>query len=287
MIYLILCVLACASFGFFFKIFQKLNVNTFFAVSMNYLTIAGIALAVKPHLIFSGEILTVRWFWPTILLGCFFTVIFNVIAVSTQIIGVGKTQIPNRMSFIIPVLFSVLFYGDAMNWIKVAGICIALLSIYFTFLGTQDSGSVSHKWYKWIPIIIFICGGINDSIFKYIQANLMEEKFITEFIFLLSFTAGVLGIIYHYTFIKKEKREVNVVSQFGGIALGTVNFFSLIFFYKSLLFFESSIVFSVNSIAVVVLSAIGGFFLFAEKLKPINWLGVAMGVVSVMLITFN
>ena len=68
--------------------------------------------------------------------------------------------------------------------------------------------------------------------------------------------------------------------------LGTVNFFSTVCIYKALHVFANVVFFPVYNIGVVCLSALAGWLLFKEKLSWKNYLGLAIAIVAVILITW-
>jgi multidrug transporter EmrE-like cation transporter len=49
----------------------------------------------------------------------------------------------------------------------------------------------------------------------------------------------------------------------------------------------ASVVFPIVNVGVVLLSALGGWLLFSERLSPRNMLGVALAVVAIWMIAFS
>jgi uncharacterized membrane protein len=48
--------------------------------------------------------------------------------------------------------------------------------------------------------------------------------------------------------------------------------------------FESSTIFTINNVAIVLLSTLLGIILFKERLLPKNWIGIALAVISIILV---
>ncbi|MBN4052269.1 MAG: hypothetical protein COC01_04545 [Bacteroidetes bacterium] len=287
MIYLFLCILACCSFGFFFKFYERFGINTFLAITINYITAGAVGLLVNSHVIFSLNILDQPWFGYSLLIGVLFVAIFYLIARSTQIIGLSATQIVNRMSLVIPVAFSVYLYGDSMSYLKAIGMVLALAAVYFTFKKKSETKAKFNLKLTVLPILIFLSGGFLDTLFKYVQEYYIKDDHMIAFITVLTCTAGITGLLINMAKSAKIPVRLDKKTLLGGVMLGIVNFCSLVLFFKALLHFQSSVVFSVNNIGIVTLSAIGGHFIFKEKLSLTNWGGVIIGAVSIVLITFN
>ena len=72
----------------------------------------------------------------------------------------------------------------------------------------------------------------------------------------------------------------------GGIALGIPNFFSIYFLVMALRSegFESSSIFTINNVAIVLVSTVLGIALFREKLILKNWIGIALAIISILLV---
>ncbi|MBL7918215.1 MAG: EamA/RhaT family transporter, partial [Bacteroidia bacterium] len=91
----------------------------------------------------------------------------------------------------------------------------------------------------------------------------------------------------------KNELKQNKFNYFGkhvlaGFALGIPNYFSIYFIFKALEsgVMQSALLFPVLNISNVLLSALVGFTLFKEKLSLINYLGLLLSVVSILLISF-
>ena len=62
------------------------------------------------------------------MLGVLFIVIFNLMARTSQQLGVSVASVATKMSLVIPVLAGLLLYGEELNFLKVAGIATALVA---------------------------------------------------------------------------------------------------------------------------------------------------------------
>ena len=112
MIYISISILLFNLLVVFFKLFEKYNVDNLQALIANYF-ISGILSLMLLNENENDNIsssLNSEWFFHAIILGILFISIFNIYALGIQKIGVATSSVINKMSFIIPVIFSIVFY---------------------------------------------------------------------------------------------------------------------------------------------------------------------------------
>ncbi|MEC8884395.1 MAG: GRP family sugar transporter, partial [Bacteroidota bacterium] len=82
------------------------------------------------------------------------------------------------------------------------------------------------------------------------------------------------------------KQHLAFKNIIGGIALGIPNYYSIYFLVQALRHptLESSTVFTLNNVGIVMVATLIGILFFKEKLSPKNWIGIAIAVVSIILI---
>ena len=130
--------------------------------------------------------------------------------------------------------------------------------------------------------------GIADTIFNHAQRTVVNEDEKTTFFIVLFMMAAVCGFIILLFKALKIKIELSLKNVIGGIALGIPNYISLVLFFNALESsgLEASQVFPVVSMGVIVVSALVGKILFKEQLTWFNWLGLALSVIAIYIITF-
>ena len=137
-----------------FKMFDRYRVNTLNAIVVNYWVAATLSILLDPSGIPLQKAPIEPWFFQAIMMGFLFITLFNIIAKSTQNIGVSVTTVANKMSLIMPVMFSIIVLHDAVNVVKVIGIVLALLAVYLTT--KSDNRSAVDKRFIVYPFIVFI-----------------------------------------------------------------------------------------------------------------------------------
>jgi drug/metabolite transporter (DMT)-like permease len=287
MIYLLLSILSSALLIVLFKLFDNYNVKTSHAIVLNYWVAAGLSFMLDDSGIDSNQVFVQPWFLNSIFMGVLFITLFNVIGISTTKIGVSVTSVANKMSLIMPVLFSIFFLDDKINTIKITGIIFALVAVYFT-TRTRDKQLIDTKYMAY-PFIVFIGSGFIDTFFKYNEVFTLGKNGLKPFLSWIFLTAGIIGLLTLIIEQIKNKPLPNYRALVGGILLGIPNYFSVYFLLKSLSIatLESSVVFPVNNMSIVAVTSIAGIVLFKERMNLINVIGIALCIASIGMIAFS
>ncbi|OBX22778.1 MULTISPECIES: EamA family transporter [Bizionia] len=285
MIYLLLSILASTIIFVLFKLFDKHQVNTLQAIVFNYITAFCIGIIAYEEPINIKSIISTEWFYGALILGFLFIAIFNVMAITSQRVGLSVASVATKMSVIIPVVFGIYVYNESAGLFKIVGIVAALIAVY---LSSMKSGTrIKNKAYYIYPIIIFLGSGIIDTSIKYIETTYLPDNGIPIFSATIFGFAAIIGI--STLLIKKLQGKFifNPKSLIGGFALGIVNYASIYYILKALDHetLESSTIFTVNNVAIILLTSLLGLFLFKEKLSTKNWIGISLAVISILLVT--
>ncbi len=291
MIWLLISILTNSGLLLILKSFTKFKVNTFQAIVVNHLTAGTIGLLLSGMPIPANCILSQKWIWVAPLLGALFISIFVLIAKTAQTIGVSVATVANKMSLVIPVLVAIVFYHESATALKIIGLVIAILSVYFTSLPPEKKTANQKIDFKYFlfPALIFIGSGVIDAIVNHAQLKLVPAAHLPIFISFCFFSAALIGIsIIIFRAIKfKEKFESK--SLVAGVLLGIPNYFSIYGITKALgsNIMESSALYPVNNMGIVAVSAIGALLIFKEKFSNVNWLGILLSLGSIALIAFG
>lgn len=288
MIYLILSILFTTALVLIFKLFERFEVNNFQAIVFNYITAALLCFLVVGEPLDIAQITSEVWFPSTLLIGVLFISMFNVVAYSAQKVGIAITSVATKISLCIPVLFGYWYYNDTMNIYKIVGILLALVSVYFTSKKEARREAISPLLFS-VPIILFFGSGILDIVLIYSLEtfDLVDKGLELNFSSMLYAVAGLIGLpilIFRHFTVEKIKVK-NIIA---GIGLGIPNVFSIVFFLKCLNHYpESTFVFPINNVGIVATSAIFASLFFKERLSKINWVGIVIAMVSIVLISIS
>lgn len=284
MIDLALSVLCSSLIFVIFKLFANYGVNTLLAIVTNYIVACICGLVFTPQSISLLQLGTQSWFLGAILLGVLFILVFNVMARSSQINGVGVTSVATKMSLVIPVLFAVLYYGDLLSLFQITGILLALAAVYLASI--PKNGLTMQKAHLWLPLMVFLGSGIIDTDIKFFQESFLEDHEYPIFSSTVFGSAAFSGVLFLGAKNIKKVHPLEFKSIMGGIFLGIPNYFSIFFLLRALNndSLNSASVFTINNVAIVLFSTLLGILLFKEHLNPKNWFGVGLAIISIVLV---
>jgi multidrug transporter EmrE-like cation transporter len=290
MIYLALSILSSTFLGFLFKLFPKYGVHTYQAIVINYIVCVLCGWAMLGTFPLQPEIVDKNWFPYAMVLGGLFIIGFNVAAYTIQQFGVTVGAVMQKMSIVMSVAWTLIIYHESAGWLKIIGLIAALLAILFTNKPSEETiERIKHKpgWLYIFPLLTLIISGcIEIMLFEVEQIN--SENADVGFIATLFGMAGLLGGIGLIGGLATKKMKWETKNLWAGIGLGVPNFFSIYYLLKVLgIGMEGSVAFPVNNVGIIALSALLAYALLREKLSFINWTGVALSLVAIILIALS
>ncbi len=289
--FLLLCILSSTAIFVTFKTINRFNIPAFPVIVINYLvaTLLG-------FLIYSGDtnlasIPGSRWLPISILIGIMFILMFFLVAFSTRKAGISVTTVASKMSVIFPIVFSLIIDpADQLTMIKSLAVLIALGGVVLTVY--KPEGEHPERSIIFVPLLLFVGMGVVDSLVKLAQQQYVSDEetaLFSAILFLNAFISGLAAMIFY----RKHNRYFLKGAVWGwGLLLGIVNFGSIFFLVRALHYsspagksMDSSVIFGANNISIVALSVLVGLLIFKEKLSYINWIGVVLSALSLLLFT--
>jgi len=285
MIDLIFCIISSTLVMVVFKIIERQKSDIFSAIVINYFTavILGMLMGGLP----SHNLSEYRWLRISLLMGVLFVCVFFIIGMSTKKAGIAITSVTGKMSVILPISFSILWFNEPVSTLKITGIVLTLISLVLIVYSPAIKKN-DEKIALALPIFLFFGVGIVDSIIKFAQETFIKGSDTILFSTITFLSAGVIGTVVWL--IRRFCFRIKVrISLIWGIVLGIVNFGSLYFIIKALdsRVADSSIIFGLNCIGIVGLSVVLGLIFFGEKLTIMKKIGIGMAVISILMLYYS
>jgi drug/metabolite transporter (DMT)-like permease len=284
MVYLILCIISSSLIFTTFKIAGKRGIDNYSLITINYFVAAifGFVLGGIPDLKGNSS----GWLLMAIIIGILFIAIFIVMAMATQKSGIAVSTIASKMSVIIPITFSLIYFNEGVSIYKILAIILALIAVTLTIYRYEKRNSLTRSRIA-LPIILFLGSGTIDSLLKYSQEVYIGSDQAIQFSSFLFSIAAISGVVILLFRPESMKTVVDRRVIIAGILLGIINFGSLFGLISALEsnYFDSSILFGINNIGIVLLSVIIAFTLFKEKLLLVNKIGIVLSVIAILILS--
>lgn len=289
MIYLLLSILCATAVVLVFKWFATYGVRTFPAIVINYLVCVGCAWAALGRFPVRPESLDTNWFPYALALGFVFIGGFIFTGKTVQQFSITLASVMAKMSLVLTVSFTIIFYRESIGFFKVSGILAALLAILFTNVpqkkGLTEAPPAAWMW-LYPALTLLTSATIEIVLFHVEQIN--ETNADLGFIAFIFGTAGLIGLVVLAWGGVAGASRLSRREWLGGLALGIPNFGSIYFLLKTIgIGWEGSVVFPVNNVAVIGLSAVLAAWWFRERLSKINTLGVLLAMLAIVLIALS
>ena len=294
MIYLLGSILLSSYLTLSFKVLQRLNINTLQAIVFNYIACVCTGAVVNGSFPVNKENISAPWFVWALLMGLMFISIFNVIGFTTQKLGVAVASVANKLSMVIPFVFSIYLYNENATILKIAGIVIALAAVVLTCYPSQKEGVETKKHTQLLlllPVVLFISSGLLDTLIVYVKNNFFNDPTanFNNFLITAFSIAGFIGLVILAIQVATGKQKFSGKAVVAGIIIGVPNYFSIWCLGKVITAYHgnSSAIIPVNNMGIVLFSAVVAWAIFKEKLSMINWLGIILSVAAIALIAYG
>lgn len=293
MIYLILSILSSTGIFLVFKFLDHKNLPSFPVILINYLTASILGFLINADRLSISTIIEAPWMPISVIIGFLFIVMFFVIARSSSEAGISITTVASKMSVVFPIAFSMLIDPtDRLTVLKAAAVISALTGVLLTVY--EPIRTPANKKRMLIPLLLFIGMGIVDSLVKFAQHTFVKDENTALFsavLFFMAFFTGIIILPFRKEGISEFRRGPVWI---WGLLLGIVNFGSIFMMVSALNFvistgirIDSSIVFGANNIGIVSFSVLAGLLIFREKLHRINWVGIIISALAIILFTLS
>ena len=258
----------------------------------NYVFAAGTGFLMCKQFDTPTQLIDEPWFGLSLVTGFWFIFTYLLMTASTQRSGVTVTSLSSKLSVVLPTLAGVVLLHERLNFVAMLGIVLALVALVLVVGGKKGDAinrvSTDRKGLliSLLPVFIFFGTGTGDILMKLTeQRNTADDmSFMIAFIYFIALLFGILIVIYD---LLRGKSKWQWRSSVGGIGLGVINYFSTYSIYHAMRCFDNIVLFPVYNIGVVSVTALTGRLLFKEKLTWKNYLGLAIAIIAVILITLK
>lgn len=278
MIYLILAIISSSSLALILKQGNVKNSNKAILINANYITASLLSFV---FIFYKGTFtISIEALLFAIALGYVFAATFFIYSKAVGLAGTALATVSARLSVLIPVILSIIIYGESPNIKMIFGFILTLLTLYLFYLSLKKKNVNTNSNNGYLVLLLLLLGiGIVDFSMKIFERNFPTEEKAT-FVFLIFFTAFVYTLI-HILFkkIEFEKETFKL-----GLLLGLPNVLAIHFVLAALSQLPAIVVFPIQNIGVIVFTAIMAYIIWREKINNYGIAALIVGIISIILL---
>ena len=276
---LIIAVLCSVAVSVLLKVARKRNIVIQQAITFNYIVALSLSwFLLKPD--FKGveftDFIAQSENTPIFLaLGILLPSVFIIMSKAVEFAGIVRSDAAQRLSLFLPILAAFLIFHETLSQSKVIGIVLAFVGLFCLLSKPNQQSAVDFRGILGL-VGVWFGYGIIDILFKQVAKS--GGAFPTTLFIAFSLAACIMFI-----YLLFKRTQWNVASVVGGIILGVLNFFNILFYIKAHQSFSSNptLVFAGMNIGVICLGTITGALIFKEKISKINWLGIVFSLCAI------
>ena len=280
MTWLLLSIFAAAANFLWFKLYERWQVNTLVAVAANYPLCVALAW-LTGDVDLGSFAFSHPWLPAAIIIGFLYVALFVLIGQSAQTLGVNITAVASKMSFVIPMAAAHLYLDIPYTATEALALLLALAAIYWQ--SAVQPNHTASKALSWLlPLLIFLGGGLADSLLQFTESKQLPVYQQSLFIMTLFGTAGFFGWSAVGLQLMQKQLSIKTKDLLAGALLGLTNFttvFALLRAFGSGL--PAAYVFPMLNVGIILLTALAAALLFGEKPKGKQWWGLAAALLAI------
>ena len=276
---LIIAVLCSVAVSVLLKVARKRHIEIQQAIAFNYIVALSLSwFLLKPD--FKGleftDFIAQSENTPIFLaLGILLPSVFIIMSKAVEFAGIVRSDAAQRLSLFLPILAAFLIFHETLSQSKVVGIVLAFVGLFCLLSKPNQQSAVDFRGVLGL-LGVWFGYGIIDILFKQVAKS--GGAFPTTLFIAFSLAACIMFI-----YLLFKRTQWNVASVVGGIILGVLNFFNILFYIKAHQSFGSNptLVFAGMNIGVICLGTITGALIFKEKISKVNWLGIVFSLCAI------
>lgn len=199
--------------------------------------------------------------------------------------GVVLSSIFMKLGIMMPLIISIILFGEMPTIIQIIGFVIALVAIILINLKEKTNEEVLQNAKRKSPIkigliLVLVGCGMADGMSKIYQelgTDRFEELFLV-FTFVIAFMLSIVLV--------KVKKQIFTKNEFiYGALLGVPNYFSARFLLKALGEIPAVVAYPTFSIGTIAVITLTGVIVFKEKITKVQM--VAIGLITIAVVLLN
>jgi drug/metabolite transporter (DMT)-like permease len=217
-----------------------------------------------------------------LLIAILFVASFFAFAKAVRAAGTALATVSSRLSVVVPLLFSIIVFGEDPSKYQLLGIIIAIVTILLFYFSLRTDGSQKLHYIDYFYLLAVLFGiGLNDFAMKVFQQ--WRPQADKSYFMMIIFSAAT---VYTFIVILIKNIPLNRRVLIRGGILGIPNMFSTFFILLALTQLPAIVVYPMTNIGIILLTTIGAAMIWKEKLNLYGKLALISGIISIIFLGF-
>ncbi len=214
-----------------------------------------------------------------LLCGCIFGTTFFLLLYCLNEMGVGKTVTTINLAQAIPILASIIIWGERPGVLTGAGIVFAGVAIPLILLPKMQNQQRTSVGGVIALAVLFFTQGVVYTTFKWFESLHRPGEKSVLLMGLFAAAALITVIVAIFSKSKPTARD-----WFGGFVIGGFNVLGNVALLTALALAAANVALPTITALVVVLNALCSMWFWSERYAKRTYLGLALAVIAVLLV---
>lgn len=195
--------------------------------------------------------------------------------------GMGISVAAMRLSLLVPVLVSILMYGEQLTAVKVTGLLLVFAALALLLPRRQKIRFAANDS-AWLLLVVFLLTGFADASLKIYREELNLQMDELGFMGLVFLFAAIIG----WAISLNKKGPVITRRELGiGTLIGIPNLYSSVFLIYALGGIDGSEAYPAVNILNVVGGTLLGLWYWKDRVTTWQWIGIGLAAIAIVLLT--
>lgn len=190
--------------------------------------------------------------------------------------GVVLSSIFMKLGLLVPMVVSVIAFGEVPGVLQIVGFVLAIASIVLINSG-KELGAMRSGLFLLLLLLSGGCCDVMSKVFEELGDSALGDQFL-----LYTFAAALLLCL---GLMVVKKQCIGAAEIFWGALIGIPNFFSAKFLLRALESVSAVVAYPTYSVATLLIITLAGVLLFREKLGRRQY--IALGIILAALTLLN
>ena len=195
------------------------------------------------------------------------------------------TSLIMQLSLIGATIWGFFFWGDQFSWLVGIGLALVAFSLWLClYTGQKESQKISVKWL--LCVSLMFTGNASCTIVQKTQQIVFDGKYGNFTMMIATCISALVAFLLYLRSDRRDSKCLLKTSWYYPVSAGVLNALANLFvILMATTSLSPSLIYPVLSIGSLMVTTCFSVFIFKEKMRWWQWVGVAIGATAVVLLS--